>query len=127
MNSSLRVASDSISASISLAVLIYCCTLNIPVNVAREVKVKLLHLENQTFEAYYYGIREFEYQNLLIGVVFISNTVRDLVPFILEIAIYIILVMETKKYVKKRRPIIGTSKKFDKDKIEKPVAIVAAV
>ena len=96
------------SRMISFLVLVFCCLVNIPVNMARQVKTTTITLSNRTTEVYQYDIRKYHHQTIFMISVYFANFIRDIVPFLLETIVNIILIFVTISFYKKKRQLTNS-------------------
>ena len=68
--------------------------INLPFNIGRDASTKEFFLTdtNSTKSVYFSGSRQFEYSEILDGVVFVCSIIRDIVTLALEILLTIILI-----------------------------------
>ena len=87
---------------ISFSVFIFCCIVNIPINIGREVQINTIVVSNMSFEVFKYDMKNYYYQTIYMISVYFGNALRDLLPLIIGIVLNIYLIIVTIRFHKNR-------------------------
>ena len=112
MNPNIKFLKSLSARIIFFSVLIYCCILNMSVNLSRKVSVTTIEFENKTVQVYEYKLRKFSSQGIIMLLIYFSNFIRDLVPFFLEIITNAYLVSLTYTFIKKKSSLNSNPKQI---------------
>ena len=87
----LKFLRNKTAGIISLGVLLYSFAINIPVGMARTTYHNRISIESEEpIDIYSYGLRIFKYNDIFLLSVFISNFIRDIISFLIEVILNII-------------------------------------
>ena len=99
----LKFLRNKSAAIISFCVLLYSIVLNIPIGIAREICDVNISIEsNVNITIYCYKLREFHYNNIYLISIFVFNFMRDIMNFIIEIILNIVLMLTMRRYYNNR-------------------------
>ena len=99
----LKFLRNKSASVISLGVLLYSLVINIPVGIARKTYHNRISTDpEESIDLYSYGLRQFKYNDIFLTSIFIVNFIRDIVNFIAEVILNIILIVTMTRYYKKR-------------------------
>ena len=91
---------------ISFGVLLYSLIINIPVGLARTNYKETITIDSKdSVIVYSYGLRKFEYNQIFLFAVFISNFIRDIISFMVEMILNISLIVTMTRYYKRRMTV----------------------
>lgn len=94
------------AGTISFAVLLYSLVINIPVNLSRTVHQQRITIEsNEPITVYYYGLRTFNYNKIFLLSILICNFTRDILSFIIEMILNVVLIVTITRFYKSRMTI----------------------
>ena len=101
--SSVKFLRNKTAGMISFGVLIYSVLINVPISLSRMVYHERISINsNEPINLYLYGVREFHYQKIFLISIFICNFTRDLISFIMEIVMNVILIITMIRYYKRK-------------------------
>ena len=90
------------ASMISFSVFLFCCVINIPINIGKGVQKNTIEVNNVSLEVFKIYLRKFNYQALFSISVLSTDAIRDLLPLIIGIVLNIYLVIVTIRFHKNR-------------------------
>ena len=93
------------ASMISFSVFLFCCVINIPINIGKGVQKNTIEVNNVSLEVFKIYLRKFNYQALFSISVLSTDAIRDLLPLIIGIVLNIYLVIVTIRYHKNRTSV----------------------
>ena len=90
---------------ISFSVFLFCCIINIPINIGKGVQKNTIEVNNVSLGMFKIYLKKFNYQTLFSISVLSTNAIRDILPLIIGIVLNVYLVIVTIRFHKNRTSI----------------------